>query len=309
MSLQMWRSVLGFFPDELRVLLGRINPDIGAQALEIRWGVRRPLEIVGDRANLIINDEGKAVSDAHLGCCLSENSLKKLINALTLGSLYALEEELMQGYITLPGGHRVGFVGHAVLSEGKIRLLRDISAINFRIAEAHWGIADALLPQLLSEGRLMTTLILAPPLGGKTTMLREIVRRISDGIPEMQLSGLRVGLIDERSEIAGCYQGIPQLDVGKRTDVLDACPKSEGVYLLLRAMNSQIIATDEIGKTEDFSLIEDIANAGVAFLGTAHARNLDEARQRRGLRDILEHQSVERIVVLRGRSLPPEVFG
>lgn len=132
-------------------------------------------------------------------------------------------------------------------------------------------------------------------------MLREIIRTISMGDPSVKRPGLHVGLVDERSEIAGSFQGVAQLDVGPRTDLLDGAPKKEGIYLLLRAMNPDIIATDEIGTEEDAAVIGDVINAGVSFLVTAHARNITEAIIRPGLKRILETGAVERLITLSNR--------
>ncbi|HEY8463018.1 MAG TPA: stage III sporulation protein AA [Bacillota bacterium] len=296
-----WERALAFFPSEIRSILARVSSKLQPHIYEIRFRSNQPLELVYSTGAAWLSPTGELVREAKAAVRIGPQQLRNVVNALTAGSFYALEEAIAQGYLALPGGFRAGFAGHAVHEGGKIRLIRDISSLNFRIARAFPGIARQLLPLLWKEGRFLKTLILAPPAAGKTTLLREIIREVSTGVPEYQIPGIRVGLVDERSEIAGSFQGEPQLDVGCRTDVLDGCTKQAGVYLLLRAMNPELIATDEIGTVEDFKVIEDIINTGVSFIATAHARNLTEAICRAGLKQILELGMVERVIVLSNR--------
>lgn len=296
-----WREVVRFFPLEIREILVRIPTEIHRDITEVRARIHQPLEILFLNRNSWVGRYGALEQDAKKAEKIGGQTLKKMVNALTTGSFYALEEEIAQGYLTLPGGHRVGFAGQVICQRGKIKLLRNISSLNLRIARSCQGIADPLLPYLWQEGRFLKTVIFSPPACGKTTLLREIVRVVSMGSPNLGIPGLRVGLVDERSEIAGCYQGVPQLDVGPRTDVLDGSPKTEGVYLLLRAMNPELIVTDEVGTEADFRMLEDIVNAGVSFMTTAHALNLREAENRPGLNRILTSKMVERLIFLSNR--------
>jgi stage III sporulation protein AA len=296
-----WGEVLRFFPIELRQVLAGIQARLQSRIIEIRLRLNQPLEINLGNESRFVGATGAVIEDLKQALIIGSNELKRVINSITTGSFYALDEEMTQGYITLPGGHRVGFGGKVIQNAGKIRLIRNISSLNFRIAKEIRGIAQPVLPLLWKDGRFLKTMILSPPASGKTTLLREIIREVSYGVPGLNLPGLTVGLVDERSEIAGSYQGVAQFDVGPRTDILDACPKKEGVYLLLRAMNPQIIATDEIGQESDWAVIEDIINAGISFITTAHARNITEAMFRPGLKRILETGSVERLIILSNR--------
>lgn len=296
-----WRAVLRFFPMEIRDILSRIPPEVHRDIIEIRARIDQPLEILFRNRTAWIGPSGNLEREAGQAYEIGGQTLRKMVNAVTTGSFYALEEEIAQGYLTLPGGHRVGFAGQVVCLRGKIKLLRNISSLNLRIARSCYGIAEPLLPYLWQDGRFLKTMIFSPPACGKTTLLREIIRVVSEGAPRLGMAGLRVGLVDERSEIAGCYQGVPQLDVGPRTDVLDGCPKGEGVYLLLRAMNPELIVTDEVGSEADFKMLEDIINAGVSFMTTAHALDLKEAKNRPGLNRILDSKMLERLIFLSSR--------
>ena len=294
-------EIIRFFPPEIKEIISKVSENIFTQTIEIRLRVNQPLELNCVQNHIWLAENGEVVTQRDQALIVTPELLRKTINAITTGSFYAIDEEISQGYVALPGGHRVGFSGKAVINGGNIKFIRHISSINFRIARQIKGIARSILPLLWKEGRFLKTMILSPPACGKTTLLREIIREVSSGVASLAIPPIHIGLIDERSEIAGSYQGIAQLDVGSHTDILDSCPKKLGVYLLLRSMNPQLIVTDEIGRDEDTAMIEDIINAGVSFMSTAHARNITEAMFRPGLKKILESGAVERLVVLSNR--------
>ena len=224
--------------------------------------------------------------------CPTADDIYETMERISRHSFYAFEQELAMGYITLPGGHRVGVAGQVVLENSAVRAWKFISAINIRIAHSVPGCANTVLPQILDNaGQLMHTMIISPPGCGKTTLLRDIVRQISD-------SGTTVGLVDERSEVAGCFQGVPQNDVGIRTDVLDGCPKEIAMIMLLRAMSPTVIAADELGGTKDAAAVDTVLNAGVKLLCTAHGTSVADAKENPALQKLLGRGVFERFVVL-----------
>jgi len=281
---------LELFPARLRALLTEAPPEARRRWQEIRLRIGQPVLVLTAREEIWLPRPE--------GIPLLPEDLQTTFQIMTQNSLYALEEELRRGFITLPGGHRLGFVGHAVLERGRIRLLRQISSLNLRLARAVEGVAEPLLPLLVAGGRFLSTLIISPPRGGKTTLLRDLIRSISRGRPDLGLPGRQVSLVDERSEVAGTYLGRPQLDVGPRTDVLDGAPKAEGMLLMLRAMSPDVLATDELGEAAEAVVVAEAAKAGVAVLATAHAGSLEEARQRPVLAELLAAGYFQRLIVL-----------
>lgn len=232
-----------------------------------------------------------------------------LINQLSEFSLYRLEDELREGYITVSGGHRVGFSGEVTTKDGNIRQIQQITFFNIRIARELPGVAAPFLHYLNEDGRYLNTLIVGAPKTGKTTFLRDIARLISNGFSENVPQ--KVSIVDERSELAAAKDGIPQFDVGKRTDVMDACPKVSGLMMMIRSMSPDVIIVDEIGKKEDADAILEAMLAGVTIFCTVHSTSFDSVRKRPIIRDMFQMEIFERVVVLqneRNRFITVHIF-
>ena len=299
-----YRQLLPFLPPEVR----RAMSDLAAEALagleEVRLKTERPVLLRFDGGERFLGD-GVLTDDPASARPFSRQDMKKTMLLLSESSVYAFSEELRRGYITLPGGHRAGFAGRAVLEKGALRTLKEISSVNLRIAREVKGAGESLLARLpLTGGVLPSTLLVAPPRAGKTTLLRDLTRLLSDGIG---VGPFRVGLADERSELAATLSGVPQLDVGLRTDVVDGCPKAEALLLLWRSMGPEVLVTDELGLEEDGAAVAEAAKCGVSVLATAHARDGAEARQRPLLRRLLGEGYFRYLVVLSRRLGPGTV--
>lgn len=282
-----WEQAASVLPRPLREGLTALGKEQLSQMEELR--LRR-----GFPATALL-PEGEAELDTPP---VGEDELRQVVENATQASAHTALDRVRQGFVTLRGGHRVGLCGSVVTKDGQIVTLRDISSLSVRVARAVVGQAGALLPQLKQDGNFVSTLILAPPGAGKTTLLRELVRGLSDGEGG---APLRVGVADERGEIAALWQGEPQLYVGRHTDVLDGCTKAEGMSILIRGMNPQAVAMDEITDAADVQAVTEAAGCGTALLATAHGCGPEDLRRRPVYRSLLSAGVFRRLVVLERR--------
>ena len=269
-----YQDAAAVLPVRLRKLALALPEEQQAEAEEFRLRAGRPMTV--------LLPGGEVPLDAFV----EPEELETLCDLATEFSRYAAAETLREGYLSVRGGFRVGLCGTAVMKDGANTNLKNFSSAVVRIAREKKGIADELAPKLFPDGEFASTLILSPPGGGKTTLLRDLVRRLSEGVEGC--GPRRVSLIDERGEVAVMYRGEPHMDVGPHTDVLDACAKALGIPIVLRAMNPQIIAVDEITVREDLKAAAMAAGCGVRLLATIHAADVEELTQKPLYRQLLE---------------------
>jgi stage III sporulation protein AA len=228
----------------------------------------------------------------------SKEDIKLIVQRMSNYSIYAFESEIKQGFITIKGGHRVGICGRCVIEDNRVKTIKDIASINIRICREIRGCSSLVLPFIIREGKILNTIIISPPRCGKTTILRDLVRLISDGKEDIKLSGRKVCVVDERGEIAACFSGVPQLNVGLRTDVLDSCPKSEGIMMAIRSMAPEIIVCDEIGTYKDMESILAAMNCGVSLITSIHGSGTEDLYNRAVFKDLMDNNVFERAIVL-----------
>lgn len=305
----MLASILPILPISLRSIVSILPLDVQASLEEIRIREGRPLEVMYASRYAFLNERGQLVRAEDHAYRPGRADCATLLELLTDHSLYTYEEELKQGYITIAGGHRVGLAGRTVLQEGKVRQIRDVSSFNIRIARELGGAGQRVLPFIINAGldKIHNTLIISPPQQGKTTLIRDLARRISRGDWEgtagtMLKRGFKVGVVDERSELAACEGGVPQFDLGPRTDVLDGCPKAEGMMMMIRSLSPEVLVVDEIGRPEDAVAIHEALHAGISMIATAHGADLEDVSRRPALRELIAEKTFERYVILGRRN-------
>ncbi|HET7560352.1 MAG TPA: stage III sporulation protein AA [Limnochordia bacterium] len=298
----LWR----FLPERLAHACAGLAPGERAGLEEIRLRRERPFSVAWGGREHFLDASGRRVGAA-AALRVDARELDAFIERLTRHSVYAWQEELRAGFVTLPGGHRVGLAGEVVAQGGRIVRIGRISQVNIRRSRAAPGCARKVAPRLRSGGGIASTLILSPPGCGKTTLLRDLCRLVSDGDEALGIGPCTVGLVDERGEIAAEVDGVPQHDVGARTDVLSRAPKAEGLRLLLRGMGPQLVMTDEIGGGEDAEALLECSRAGVAAVASVHAAGLDDLYARPSLRLLLREGAFARAIVLSRRLGPGTV--
>lgn len=280
-------TVLNYMTDKLRKEIQKVEYEIE----EIRIRSNKPI-------CLKVGQEMKI-----LDYVVSQEEVLNIFERICENSVYSYRKQICDGYITIKGGNRVGIVGSAVIDNGQVININYISSLNFRIARQKIGCSSNVIKEIinLDKNEIYNTLIISPPGCGKTTLLRDIIRNLSNGIDEYKFRGRTIGVVDERGEIAAMYKGVPQNDVGIRTDIIDNIPKAQGMRMLVRSMAPDIIACDEIGSIEDVDAIDYAMCSGVKGIFTAHGQDIEEINKNPELSKLLLKHTFERIIILNSK--------
>lgn len=283
---ERYLEAAALLPPHLRRPAERLCQSDQARAEELRLRAGSAMTVLFPEGEVPV-----AGMEAPIAC----RDLELVLEIATHASVHTAQAQLSNGFFTVDGGHRIGICGSGVMQGSQVRNLRQISSLAIRVAREVPGAAHPVLDKLWQDGVLLSTLVVSPPGGGKTTLLRDLIRSISDGDG---CSALRVGVADERGELAAMYNGLPQLAVGSHTDIINACPKEKALLMLLRGLNPQVLAADEITAPEDCAALELAANCGVALLCTAHGTGLEDLNTRPLYRGLLERRIFRRLVVI-----------
>ena len=296
-----WEQVFHVCPPDIRGRLESLDPAYLRRIEEVRLRLGQPVQLAGWGFDRFLGEAGDVTTDPRSGFLVTEDHLARVIQGVTQASLYAVEDDLKKGFVTMQGGHRVGIAGRAVLgNRGEIKAVRSIFSVNIRVARERHGVASQLAKYTVDKdnGRPLSVLLISPPQCGKTTLLRDLARLWSWGIIAPGIAGAKVSIVDERSELAGSVDGRPQFDIGPRTDLLDACPKAEGMRIAIRSLSPAVLVTDEIGHEEDARAVMDATHAGVAVVTSVHAGSVEQWRQRPAMEGLFQSRAFDRYVLI-----------
>ncbi len=275
-SLTRGREIMEILPQDIRKLMFNIDFD---EAEELRLIAGKPLAVRFSDGIYYLSRKAVLVNNVINAVTVTARHMEELIERITKSSLYSVQNEIRSGYITIDGGHRVGLAGTAVTENGTVEFIKNISAVNIRLAHERKGAAEPVIGAVAKDG-LKSALIVSPPGAGKTTMLRDMARSLS-------YKGYSVAIADERCELAAMYNGKSPFDLGNMTSVLDNCPKAQAMLMLLRSMSPEVIITDEIGTAEDAEAVRNIMNSGVAVMASIHGRDIGQLMQRRCIKNLV----------------------
>lgn len=284
-------EIIRYFPINISSLLYKAisqNEKLKEQIQEIRIRVGRPIILKLQNLDILIE------------YIVNQTEILQILEKICENSIYAYKNQICNGYITIKGGHRIGITGSAVVENEKIINIKYITSLNFRIARQVLNCSNKIIGQVIDEKNqdIYNTLIVSPPGRGKTTILRDLIRNLSNGIDEINFKGRTCGVVDERGEIAAMYKGVPQNDIGIRTDIIENISKAKGIKILIRTMAPEIIACDEIGSKEDVEAIQEAIISGVKGIFTMHGRTLDDVKSNNQINKLIEENKIEKIIFI-----------
>jgi len=291
-------NIIKILGSNIRNIVSKQYDFIESSAVEIRLRVNSPVLIKSNNGEFFLEETTK----------ITKKDIDDTVLNITKNSIHAFEKEIRSGYITVEGGHRVGLGGDCIYEGDIFKGFKNITSLNIRIAREFPACTENYLKYLINSNKnIYNTLIIGPPLSGKTTFIRDISVNLSDGMNFPYFEGCDITLIDERGEISAVYNGVPQMYVGRRTDVLSYCMKKEGFFMSIRALSPKVIISDELGSKDDFEIVQYALKSGVNIIATAHGFGIEDVKKNIYMRSIIENNCFDRALILKSSKNPSVV--
>lgn len=290
-ELKWQNEIYPYLGDKFARCISKLPTSVLCSINEIRVRAYGAVSVTADGKNITVYDEsGKPLAP-------ELDDSEQIFVRLCGGTVYKYENEIRNGYITVKGGHRVGFCGTAVYNGKELVTVKDITSVTFRISREIKNAAREIIGNIMGRDRIYSALIVSEPCGGKTTILSDLARLMSN-------LGKRCAVVDERGEICSVYNGKPQKDVGNYNDILNGYSKGDGMMTALRCLSPQLIICDEVGTQTDVDAMLEAMNAGVPVVATAHAVNEEDLLSRPQIEQLVDYGAVDKVIFLQGSSNP-----
>lgn len=288
-------NIIKLLSSNIRNIMSKQSLLLDSDTVEIRLRVNYPILIKKVKTDIFLDKNYK----------VTKKDIDDIVSNFTRNSIHAFEREIKSGYITVEGGHRVGLGGDCIYEGELFKGFKNITSLNIRIAREYKGCSENYIKYFINSSKnIYNTLIIGPPLSGKTTFIRDVCANLSDGRSAPYFEGFDITLIDERGEISAVHNGIPQMYVGSRTDVLSYCMKKEGFFMGIRALSPKVIISDELGSKDDFEIVQYALKSGVNIITTAHGFSLEDVKKNIYLKTIIENNFFDRAIILKSSKKP-----